>query len=133
MLSLRPVQGQPIVGTRSGPDAGAKTIVAWRNAELAGAAFVSRRCPPGPPLRGVYHVEALPASPAGAEEVLAHCIAWVARQGGRRLWSYVPLAAVDAWRRSGFTIAGPPLRLRSGDTGMLMVRAVERVVDRSDS
>jgi hypothetical protein len=123
MLSLRPVQSEPIVGTCSGPDVGAKTIVAGRGRELAGAAFVTRRSPPGPPLRGAYYVETLPAS--GAEEVLAHCIAWVARQGGRRLWSYVPLVAVDAWRRCGFAIAGPPQRL-SGDVGMLMVRAVDR-------
>ncbi len=126
MLNLRPAQGQPVVGTRSGPDAGAKTIVAWRNAELAGAAFVSRRCPPGPPLRGVYHVETLPADPFGAEEVLARCIAYVTRQGGCRLWSYVPLAAVDAWRCCGFAIAGPPLRLRGGEVGMLMVWAIDR-------
>ena len=131
MLNLRPTKGPPVVGTRRGPDAAAKTIVAWQGTELAGAAFVSQCCPPGPPLRGVYHVEALPAAPSGAEEVLAQCIAWVARQGGRRLWSYVPLAAVDAWRRGGFAVAGPPLRLRGGEVGTLMVRAVDDSQKRS--
>lgn len=104
-----------------------RTFCARVGQAVIGVASVSHRQPPGPPLRGVYHIYGVAArvtergSGAGLS-VIERCIAHAAANGGRTLWCHAPLAAVDAWRRYGFAIAGPPVAARGDSVGVPMVR-----------
>jgi hypothetical protein len=106
-------------------DAAACHIGAWVEEELVGVATVTRQLPPGPPMRGFFHISRLAVrDPHDSVALIDRCVAFAAAHAGRTLWVRVPLDAVDIWRGCGFSIAGEPLRGRNGGAAVLMVRRI---------
>ena len=117
----------PAIAWTPGGDDAARTFRLQVEQEVVGIASVSRQLPPGPPMRGVYRIHDVAVRGAGPGRdngagVIERCIAHAAANGGRTLWCHATLAAVDIWRRHGFSLAGPPAIGRDGVVGVFMVR-----------
>jgi GNAT superfamily N-acetyltransferase len=96
------------------------TIGARVGGQWVGIASVSPRQPPGPTMRGFFHIHriAVRATERGegcAMGLIERCMRHAASRGGRTVWCRVPLDTIDLWQRCGFAIAGPPSATRHAD------------------
>lgn len=80
---------------------------------------------PGPPMRGIYRMsETRACTTSDGVDMIHHCIAQVAANGGRTVWCLAPLDAVGVWQQCGFALAGEPLRARERQVAVVMMRAI---------